>query len=184
MTTPSRCPYNSRTTTGGFTLIEAVVVLSILVMGLLAMTSTSVTVNALREADRERRLASSALDSIIEDIKRTAATQVGSDPSWSENFIKAYSPGGNPGPEYPVHGLEPQDGEASIVTITVTRDETLTDAEIGANLGMPRDLDNDGLVSNTDVNGTATILPVIVRLRWAGASGNRELVQSFFVLGY
>ena len=173
----------SRRSSGGFTLIEAVVVMSILLMGLLAMTSTSVTVHSLREADRERRIATAALDSIIEDCKRISNQQVGTDPTWSQNFFAAYSPGGNPGPEYPVAGLEPRDGEASVVTVTVITDETLTDAELGVTLGMPRDLDNDGLVSNTSVIGTASLLPVIVRVRWAGSAGGRELSQGFFVLG-
>ncbi len=165
-------------------MIEAVVVMSILLMGLLAMTSTSVTVHALRESDRERRLANSALDSIIEDVKGIANAQVGTDPTWSQNFVNAYAVGGNPGPQFPVNGLEPRAGEAAVVTVTVTTDETLTDQELGVDLGMPRDLDNDGAVDNANVTATATILPVIVRVRWSGSSGNRELVQGFYVLGF
>ena len=168
----------------GFTMIEAVVVMSILLMGLLAMTSTSVTVHALRESDRERRLANSALDSIIEDVKGIANAQVGTDPTWSQNFANAYAIGGTPGPLYPVNGLQPRDGEPSVVSVTITTDETLTDQELGVNLGMPRDLDNDGLIDNADVTATATIMPVIVRVRWNGSSGNRELVQGFYVLGF
>lgn len=158
-------------------------VTSILLMGLLAMTSTSVTVHSLREADRERRIATAALDSVIEDCKRIADQMVGTDPTWSENFFASYSPGGNPGPEYPAQGLEPRQGENAVVTVTVVTDETLTDAEIGATLGMPRDLDSDGVVSNTNVIGTATMLPVIIRVRWAGSAGNREIIQGFYVLG-
>lgn len=165
-------------------MIEAVVVMSILLMGLLAMTSTSVTVHALRESDRERRLANSALDSIIEDIKGVSNAQVGTDPTWSQNFVNAYAIGGTPGPQYQVSGLEVRDGEPSIITVTVTTDETLTDQELGVNLGMPRDLDNDDAVDNADVTATASILPVIVRVRWNGSSGNREIVQGFYVLGF
>lgn len=165
-------------------MIEAVVVMSILLTGLLAMTSTSVTVHALRESDRERRLANSALDSIIEDIKSISSTQVGTDPTWSQNFVNAYAVGGDPGPQYQVNGLTPRDGEPSIITVSVTTDETLTDQELGVNLGMPRDLDNDAAIDNADVTATATILPVIIRVRWDGTSGNREIVQGFYVLGY
>ncbi len=169
---------------GGFTLIEAVVVMSILLMGLLALTSTSVSVHALRESDRERRLANNALDSIVEDVKRIAYDQVGSEPNWSQNLVNSFSPGGNPGPGFEVNGLTPRAGEPFVVTVTIPVDETMTDQELAVTLGMPRDLDNDGLVDNANVVGTATVLPVIVRVRWTGSSGDRELTQSFYVLGY
>ena len=184
MQSPIGTRTRARRHTSGFTIIEAVVVMAILLMGLLAMTSTSVTVHSLRESDRERRLASSAMNSVVEDVKRISAAQIGTDPSWSTNFVAAYEAGGIPGPAFPVRGLTPQAGQAAVCTVQVITDETVTDAELGVELGMPRDLDNDGNVDNNDVEGSASLLPVIVRAQWTGSAGNRTLVQGFFVLGF
>ena len=168
----------------GFTIVEAVVVMAILLMGLLAMTSTSVTVHSLRDADRDRRTANLAMQSVIEDVKRVSALNVGSDPSWARNFTNAYLAGGIPGPTLLLQGLELQEGAAANCTITVITDETMTDQELGVELGMPRDLDNDGAIDNGDVSDGATLLPVIVRIDWSGAAGDRSISQGFYVLGF
>ena len=168
---------------GGFTLVEAVVVTSVLLMGLLAMTSTSVTVHALRETDREHRLAADALASLVEDVRSVSNALVAADPSWSQAFVAAWSPGGEPGDRHDVAGLTPVAGEPSVASVRIVTDETLTDAELGVELGMPRDLDNDGAVDDPDVAADAVLLPVVVTLRWHGASGARRLEQAFYVVG-
>ena len=102
---------------------------------------------------------------------------------WAADVTARYAPGGNPGNTFDVQGLSPWPGEASIGTITIVTDETLTDADVGVDFGMPRDLDDDGVVDNLDVSATARVLPVVVRLRWNGPAGQRELEQGFFLLG-
>jgi len=42
-------------------------------------------------------------------------------------------------------------------------------------MGMPRDLDGDGDVEVVDVSGNYRLLPVVVRLRWRGFSGERSM---------
>ena len=59
--------------------------------------------------------------------------------------------------------------------------ESAPGGRLGVELGMPRDLDHDGLVSNTDVRGSARVLPVVVRMRWSTALGDRELVQGIYL---
>ena len=43
-----------------------------------------------------------------------------------------------------------------------------------AELGMPRDLDADGVVGINPVNGTYKLLPVKVVISWSGVGGKRE----------
>ena len=86
--------------------------------------------------------------------------------------------------EVVVPGLEPWVGENAVITVEVVTDETASDIDLGVRLGMPRDLDRDGIADNGDVRDTGRMLPVVVRARWLGASGPRQIEQGFFVLGY
>ena len=43
---------------------------------------------------------------------------------------------------------------------------------VDAKLGMPRDLDGDGVIDTANHAGNYRLLPVIVRVRWRGATGN------------
>ena len=47
---------------------------------------------------------------------------------------------------------------------------------IDASLGMPRDLDGDGVIDALDHSGDYEVLPFRVRLDWSGATGARTLV--------
>jgi len=49
---------------------------------------------------------------------------------------------------------------------------------------MPRDLNDDGLASSADVTATAVLIPVVVRVQWTGASGQRQIIHGFHMLGY
>jgi hypothetical protein len=61
--------------------------------------------------------------------------------------------------------------------VRVVLDETLTDAELGMALGMPRDLDGDGLQETTDVSATAQLLPIVVEVAYRPARGAPELFR-------
>ena len=164
--------------------MEVIVFTAILVMGFLALTSTSLTVHSLRRANDERRIAGIALDSMIQEIRQTADGLSGSDPAWGTNVVAACSPGGVLGDTFDVRGLQPQVDAQAVGTIQVVSDETLTDLELETHLGLPIDLDNDGAVDNIDVRGTAQILPIVVRVAWQGAAGPQEIRQELFVLSY
>ncbi len=168
---------------GGFTLLETMIGISVLMVGLLALTSTSFVAHTLSDSDTDRRAAGAALSSVIEDITATANRPPEGENSWAETMVAAYGAGGDPGPTFDVPGLTPWQGLASVGSIEIVTDETLEDAELEVELGMPRDLDNDAVVGDTDVSSTATLLPVIVRLQWTGRAGDRELVQGFYVMG-
>jgi len=158
--------------------------MAILAIALLAMTTTSVSVFKLKEADRVRREATVGMQSLIEEIHAVSNAASDAAGGWAREIVDAYAPGGRLGDTFDFGGLEPWPGEPSVFSVTVVRDETQTDQELGVELGMPRDLDNDLLVSNIDVANSARMLPVIVQARWVSRNGNRELQQAFYILGY
>jgi type II secretory pathway pseudopilin PulG len=174
----------SQRSQSGFSLVEVMVLIIILGLGMLALTSTSLSVHSLQSADSERRLANDGLDSVTEDIRQSSSMLIDAELGWVNSLNALYGPGGTPGDTFDIEGLTLQDGDASIGSITIVTDETLTDAELGVEIGMPKDLDNDGEIDNNNVTDTARILPVIVRTAWTGSAGAQQIVEGFYILGY
>jgi hypothetical protein len=51
--------------------------------------------------------------------------------------------------------------------------EQLREDVVDAGLGMPRDLDGDGVIDGADHEANYTLLPIRVRVQWRGVSGVR-----------
>lgn len=167
----------------GLTLLEAVVFMTLVLMAMVALSHTTVTVHKLQRAEEERSMASQGMVTVIEEVRQTAMSMVGAEPSWGEAFSAALAPGGALGGEFDIAGLDPVDGQPAVCTVTVVTDETLSDDDLGFAIGMPLDLDNDGDATDLDVSDSALMLPVIVRARWEGKLGRRELTQGLLLLG-
>lgn len=155
----------------------------VLVIGLLALTSTSMVATSLDRSDEARQAASQALRAATERVQALSIRAASDELGWAPTLSASLVPGGAPGDTFDVPRLEPWAGEASVGTLTLITDETLTDAALGVNLGMPRDLNGDGDAADSDVSANATVLPVIVRVRWDMGEGQRELSQGLFVVG-
>jgi hypothetical protein len=167
-----------------FTVLEVLVTTLVLVLGLYTLTSTVWRVYALRTASQDRRVAENALRAVSEEV-RAVAEEAQVDPaSWAQRIAEAFLPGGVPGDRFDVRGLEALPGQASVGSVRIVLDETLSDADLGAELGMPRDLDGDGAISNPDVSLGAMLLPVVVRVQWRSAAGRRETVHAFYLLSF
>jgi prepilin-type N-terminal cleavage/methylation domain-containing protein len=168
----------------GFTLIELAIATSILMIGIVSLLSASSQMHSLRKVNRERTLAQNAVRSMAERIH--AASQGFSDEpgTWAQNVLATYGPGGSAGNTFAVEGLAPEEGAESVGSIRIGTDETDTDGELGAELGMPRDLDGDGDAVDADVSGIARILPVVLTLRWRGENGVHLMRHGFYVMGY
>lgn len=157
---------------------------SVLLVGLLAMTSTSVVVNSLRRSASDQQQAQQAMQAIVEDLHASAREADSAPANWAGEILNVYGPGGVPGNAFPVQGLDPWVGEPDVATVTLITDETATDGVLGVAAGMPRDLDGDGVASNVNVTGNASLLPAIVRIRWRGSSGQQQLTQVVYLLRY
>ncbi|MDP6988138.1 MAG: hypothetical protein QF903_01500, partial [Planctomycetota bacterium] len=150
-----------------------------------AMSASTLHTHSLRRQNRERAVAQNAVRLISEEIQAFSARTLTANPGqWSVDLVAAFEPGGAFGPSFDVTGLGPADGETAVGSVIVVTDEQLTDAQLGFELGMPRDLDGDGEADNDDVTTGARILPVIVRTRWKGVSGEVRLAHPFFIIGY
>lgn len=168
----------------GFSMIEVLIFSTILIMGLMALTSTAMTVDRLRKSNEEQRVAANALDTIMTEIRRSARQAQLGGQVWGQVVADAYAPGGTPGDVLPVRGLEPREGAAGVLRVDVITDETLSDQELFVELGLPVDLDGDGAIDSPDVTEDALVLPVVVTLEWNGSAGDASLRQGFFVTSY
>jgi hypothetical protein len=88
-----------------------------------------------------------------------------------------------PGPDFAVPGLDPlaDDLDGRVGKIVLPELDTGSGVELREDLdmpelGMPRDLNGDGIVDSADHSGDYRVLPVLLRLDWSGRSGNRHTV--------
>jgi hypothetical protein len=124
------------------------------------------------------------VQAVVEDLHALSEVSRDDEDGWAPSILDRFGPGGDPGATFTVRGLDPWPGEATVGTITIVTDETRTDMELGATLGMPRDLNGDGAVDDTNVEDEAVLLPVIVQIRWRGEAGNRQVRQFLYLLAY
>jgi prepilin-type N-terminal cleavage/methylation domain-containing protein len=168
----------------GFTLLEVMLAMSVLVVAMVAICATTLRVHALRRENRDRSVAENAVRMIAERVQSVSRLARSDPAGWAQDVVAALNPGGQIGNKFQVAELTPLDGAPTVGSISVITNESTSDATLGVELGMPRDLDGDGIVGNPDVTHTARLLPVIVRASWKGVSGKQEVVHPFYVLGY
>lgn len=168
----------------GFTLIELAIATSILMIGIVSVLSATSQMHSLRKVNRERTLAQNAVRSMAERIHASSHGFSDQPETWAQQVLATYGPGGSGGNTFAVEGLAPEEGAVGVGSIRIGTDETDTDAELGADLGMPRDLDGDGDAADADVSATGRILPVVLTLRWRGENGVHLMRHGFYVMGY
>jgi hypothetical protein len=151
---------------------------------LMAMGASTLRMSSLRRQTRERAVAQNTIRAISEQLHATADQIRRNGGNWGQEFTAAVAGGGMLGSTFDIRGLNLQAGQISVGTIQVIVDETATDAALGFELGMPRDLNGDGAADNTDVSANARILPVVVTASWNGVSGDMQINHPFYVIGY
>lgn len=155
------------------------IAVTVLLFGLMGFTHAILRAVATNESTRESALAGEAARQMLETLQAADFEQV----FRLYNAVAADDPDGAgtaPGPGFAVPGLEPVDGDpdglvgevlfpASDAVPGMLREDLVNDA-----LGMPRDLDGDGVVDGFDHSTDYQILPVVVRLRWRGTNGETQ----------
>jgi prepilin-type N-terminal cleavage/methylation domain-containing protein len=169
---------------GGFTMIEVSLALTVLVVALVATTASNLRMQALRRSNHDRVAAQNAVQSIAERVQAIGRAGTSDASGFAPHVVAALSAGGDLGATFDVPGLTPVAGGAHVGTIRIVTDETASDAAVGAQLGLPRDLDGDGDALDGDVSASAHLLPVVVSVRWHAQSGDRAIVHPFYVFGY
>lgn len=171
----------------GFTLMETALATTVMMVALMTASAATLRMHSLRQQNRERVVAQNALRSVVEQVHAVSArarAEADEVTSWAELMVEAFAGGGDIGTTFTVPELTPRADDMPIGSIAVFTDETATDAVIGFDLGMPRDLNGDNAANDTDVTDDARILPVMVTVTWLGVTGTNTMTHAFYVLGY
>jgi len=167
----------------GLTAVEVAVVATMLSLGLLAQASVTITSYRQSVVNKERRLALEGARSQIEILKRYDLRSVF--PAFDSS--KVNDPTGAPGPYFDVQGLRADPAESSgrvgkiIFPVgpapdpVQNPDPVLREDVQDPRLGMPADLDGDGVIDDQPKDKTYIHLPVIVEVRWEGQLGSQRL---------
>lgn len=158
---------------GGFTLIETAISLTVMVSALLAFGQAIVSSMRAAAASRESTLASEAARQLLQDLVAADFEDVyalfNEDPADDPDGV-----GTAPGANRAIEGLDPDpadaDGMAGEVVFPVAGG-VLREDVVDAALGMPSDLNDDGIIDGLDRSGDYQLLPVLVRVRWRGSAG-------------
>ena len=175
-----RIPSSSRRT--GFSLLEVTISLFVLSITGGALMSSLVSNMMTNRVNRETALAHEAVRHNMERLQAAGFRQVFA----SFNNDPSDDPGGfgtAPGGAFPVTGLRVQPGDPDglvgrIVMPAVPgagTTEELREDFVEPTLGMPRDLDVDGVIDALNHAGDYRILPIRVLVEWRGVSGDRAL---------
>jgi type II secretory pathway pseudopilin PulG len=171
------------------TLIELMVGIVILLIGVLGFVRSLVSIGSSSQKQRELARATQAARDVMERIGAEAFPEAfrrfNSDPADDPG-----GPGTAPGSNFAVAGLSalPGDpdgfpGEVLFPTFDLAPSQLREDVTI-ADLGMPHDLNGDGVIDSNNHALDYKLLPVIVRVRWRTASGAGTYELKSMLAGY
>jgi prepilin-type N-terminal cleavage/methylation domain-containing protein len=170
----------------GFSLVEVLIAVLVLVMALSAFIRSLVGTVQLGRSNRESALAMEGARRAIEGL-------------YAADFDEVYAlynsnaaddpPGDAPGPSFEVAALEPlasdadgMVGEVRFPTVGSGAGLKLREDVVDVGLGMPRDLNGDAAIDGLDHAGDYSFLPVEVAVRWQGRSGAKEITLKTLVV--
>lgn len=157
------------------------VVLIAMLAGVTSLTGSSI----LGQNSQETSLATQAARGAMESLRGLEFASVLA----SFNDDGSDDPAGSntaPGPHFDVNSLGAQEGDvdglAGEILLPLTSSGQLVESQNRPEFGLPMDLNGDGSIDSSDRSTDYTLLPVIVRIRWQGRNGDREL-QFATILG-
>jgi prepilin-type N-terminal cleavage/methylation domain-containing protein len=162
----------------GFSLVELLVVMTVLAVAVAMLTNTLAAVMRLEPASRETGQALDAARSAAEELRATPFGEIFA--TWdADPADDPGGPGSARGAGFAAFPLLPQagdpDGLVGRVELPAVGGELREDV-VDAELGMPRDLNLDGVIDAADHAGDYEILPFRVVLEWRNAAQARRLV--------
>jgi prepilin-type N-terminal cleavage/methylation domain-containing protein len=150
----------------GFSLVEIVVVFAIVTIAISMFARTLASAKRLDPMATETTVAASAARTMIEKMKNHPFEQVFA----LYDKVPGDDPGGAgtaPGAQFDVEGLTPPTPGGKCGTIEFPAQGGLLREDVeDANLGMPRDLNADGVVDGLDHSADCVIMPVRIRIDW------------------
>jgi type II secretory pathway pseudopilin PulG len=164
-------------TRAGLTLLELTISMMVLLVAAGGIVSSLVRTRALARHSHERAVATLAIQDVIERMHAVPFNQVFA----RFNGTTADDPGGllpSPGASFQVRSLvpSPEDGDGICGELLFGLDAlTVRENVADPDLGLPRDLNLDGAIDNQDHATDYRLLPVRIRVRWTGISGNQQV---------
>lgn len=163
----------------GFSLIEVLVAISVASIALTSLAATIASSRMATTTAHEVTLAKEAARLTLESMKSEPLAQVFA----RYNGTDEDDPGGvgtGPGNGFAVDGLEPVEGDEDGLPGEIVFPEgafagTLREDLKDPKLGLPRDLNRDGVVDAADHSGDYRLLPVLVRVVWQSKGGPAQV---------
>ncbi len=159
----------------GFSLIETMIVLGTITLTILGVITAHLTCARLGQTNHETQAAAQRVRSIMEEVSSTDVSEV---PAIFD-AVAGNDPGGSgtaPGSTFATSALSADStGARGTIELPVNNAGQVREDLVMPQLGMPRDLNGDGAIDSLNHAADFHVLPVIVRLRWSGISGNREM---------
>ncbi len=158
------------------TMLETMISMVILTICCGMLTSTISATMQHNRIKRERQVAVEAARAILEDLHNVDFR----DAFWMFNDSEEDDHEGGPlapGAHFAVEGLRPlgDDTDGFVGEVLMPGSATLLlENERDTNLGLPRDLNGDLRIDDSDHSGDYLVLPVQVRIRWQGTGGRSE----------
>ncbi len=167
-------------TRGGFSLLEVTVAIVVLLVALGGLSGTVLSTTRLSRSTEELAVADAAARQMAAELRATTFADVFA--AYNQGpFDDPDGIGTGPGANFVVEGLTPRrddpDGLVGRIVFPTREvagvEELREDLEDDA-LGMPRDLDGDGLDAD-DHSTDYLVLPVSIVVEWIGAAGEGEV---------
>ena len=136
------------TRSAGFTLVEVVVAVTVVSMSVLGLGAVFIASQRAHEVAVEEAVVSHALRRAVSEVRGKEFAEIGT--------------------LYEDYGFTVPEVEGS-GSITMYFDETRDVPQ----LGLPRDLDGDGLAKSTDVSASYVLIPIRVTVNWSSTDGQR-----------
>jgi prepilin-type N-terminal cleavage/methylation domain-containing protein len=166
----------------GFTLVELMIVIAIIVVAFLAMSHTLVSSMQLTGVNKESALATDGLRDTMETLQGVqdfgSVFRLYNDNPLDDPGIAGSAPGSG----FAVAGLQAVDGDPDGLAgeiVFPTDGIQLLENLAMPELGMPRDLNGNGGIDPIDVGPAGDdqyrILPVLIRLHWKGSGLERTM---------
>lgn len=158
--------------TAGLGLSEAIVSFALMLVVLMGFLRVLISTSKANEASHEATQAKLAARRMMEVLAAESFETVYS--RYNDDASDDPAEGESPGSGFVVEGLEAPEGDwdglAGEIVFPVVGGALREDVEL-PRLGMPMDLNADGNIDGLDHGADHVLLPVQVRVRWAGASG-------------
>jgi hypothetical protein len=164
------------------TLLELVFSITLLVIGITAISRLTLGITRVANMQRDCELATEGARAMLERIQAEAFSQA----FRAFNGTGVDDPGGPdtaPGANFAIAGLraaaDDPDGMPGeiIMPSPAGQPGLLLESVVNEKLAMPHDLNGNGLVDGLDHSSNYKLLPVLVRVRWRASDGTVGVVE-------